>query len=213
MQKSAAKLLGAGLLEEVRARGTLPIWRRDESKGPLALRITRRGLKAIRVDDEPRRSGGASHKKIASGLRRRVAAAERGDLDKTARGRSRTPAVRSRAESQKRTAEPSNLVDRETRRTGAAQVHRVPASRRSRADSKQAYVITMLQRPEGATITAIMEVTGWRPHSVRGFLSAVVRKSLGLTLASDKGEHGRVYRIVCDGAAVPNLASSEQGAA
>lgn len=74
-------------------------------------------------------------------------------------------------------------------------------------------MITMLARPEGATIAAIIETTGWQPHSVRGFLSAVVRKSLGLTLASDKGEHGRVYRIVCDGAAVPNAASREQGTA
>lgn len=218
MQKSAAKLLDAGLLEEIRARGTLPIWRRDETKGSLALRITRRGLKAIRVEDEPQRSGTASHKsvshnKVGRGLRRGAAAAERGDIDKAARGRSRTPAIRTRAEPPKTAAEPTNSADRETPRTGAAQAQHVSAPRRSRAESKQAHVITMLHRPEGATIAAIVETTGWQPHSVRGFLSAVVRKSLGLTLTSDKGEHGRVYRILCDGAAVPNLASSEQGAA
>jgi Protein of unknown function (DUF3489) len=41
-----------------------------------------------------------------------------------------------------------------------------------------------------------MEVTGWRPHSVRGFLTAVVRKKLGLTLLSERPGEERVYRIV-----------------
>jgi hypothetical protein len=70
------------------------------------------------------------------------------------------------------------------------------AAKLSRSDSKQARVVTMLQRKQGATIAAIMEATGWMPHSVRGFLTAVVRKKLGLTLASEKTDEERVYRIV-----------------
>jgi hypothetical protein len=49
--KVVGKLLTQGLIEEIPARGERPIWRRDEENGALALRITRRGLAAIRIDE------------------------------------------------------------------------------------------------------------------------------------------------------------------
>lgn len=67
---------------------------------------------------------------------------------------------------------------------------------RTRADSKQALVIGLLQRPEGATIAQIMEATGWQQHTVRGTLAGTLKKRQGLTITSTKETGGqRVYRI------------------
>ena len=61
--------------------------------------------------------------------------------------------------------------------------------------SKQSRVVVMLQSPAGATIAAMMKVTGWQQHSVRGFLAGVVRKRLKLKLGSKKVDGNRVYQI------------------
>jgi hypothetical protein len=66
----------------------------------------------------------------------------------------------------------------------------------ARAHSKQARVLALLRRSSGATIGGVMRSTGWQSHTVRGFLTAVVRKKLGLKLASEKTDGERVYRIV-----------------
>jgi len=67
---------------------------------------------------------------------------------------------------------------------------------RTRDNSKQAEVIRMLQRPEGATIGQICTATGWQAHTVRGTFAGAFKKKLGLNIVSDKPQGGeRVYRI------------------
>ena len=50
VKKAISKLLTDGLVEEVPAGGMLPVWRRNNDRGPLALCITPRGLAAIGVE-------------------------------------------------------------------------------------------------------------------------------------------------------------------
>ena len=70
-------------------------------------------------------------------------------------------------------------------------------ARRTRDNSKQAAVIALLKRPEGATIGQICEATGWQAHTVRGTFAGAFKKKLGLTLTSEKATgQERVYHIV-----------------
>ena len=71
----------------------------------------------------------------------------------------------------------------------------------------------MLQGRQGASIATIMKTTGWQPHSVRGFLTAVVRNKLGLTLVSEKTGEERVYRIVAKDASPKRKGQSARKAA
>ncbi len=77
------------------------------------------------------------------------------------------------------------------------QVEVTPApSRKTRPDSKQAQLIAVLKRPQGASIEEITAQFGWQPHTVRGAIAGALKKKLGLTVLSEKVEgRGRVYRI------------------
>jgi hypothetical protein len=64
-----------------------------------------------------------------------------------------------------------------------------------RDGTKTASVIALLREPSGATLKAIMAMTGWQSHSVRGFISAQLTKKLGLRVQSFTRGGERVYRI------------------
>ncbi|MFZ6848129.1 DUF3489 domain-containing protein [Undibacterium sp. RuRC25W] len=62
--------------------------------------------------------------------------------------------------------------------------------------SKQAQVIAMLKRPEGATIAQICAATGWQAHTVRGTFAGTFKKKLGLEITSSKQQGSeRIYTI------------------
>jgi hypothetical protein len=68
--------------------------------------------------------------------------------------------------------------------------------RKTREGTKQALIIAMLRRPEGASIAEIAEASGWLHHTIRGMIAGALRKKLGLNVASTKeNERGRVYRL------------------
>ena len=60
----------------------------------------------------------------------------------------------------------------------------------TRPETKQAIVLGLLRRQNGASIAEIIEATDWQPHSVRGFFAGALKKRLKIKVISDKGEDG-----------------------
>ena len=66
----------------------------------------------------------------------------------------------------------------------------------TREGTKQAVLIELLKRPEGATLSQMTEATGWQVHTVRGAMAGALKKKLGLHITSEKQTGSdRVYRI------------------
>jgi hypothetical protein len=77
-----------------------------------------------------------------------------------------------------------------------------PKTPRTRENSKQAQMIELLKRPDGATLNQLIEATGWQAHTVRGAMAGALKKKLGLTITSDKATgQERTYRISSVGVA------------
>mgnify|MGYP001006371437 CR=1 FL=1 len=66
-----------------------------------------------------------------------------------------------------------------------------------RPGTKLAALVMALRRPQGATSLQLMLATGWQPHTVRGAISGMLRKKLGLNVVLARNDTGeRVYKVV-----------------
>jgi len=61
--------------------------------------------------------------------------------------------------------------------------------------SKQSRLISLLRTSEGCTISQMTDLTGWQAHTVRGVISGVLRKRLGLNVVCEKTVDGSSYKI------------------
>jgi hypothetical protein len=170
--KVVNKLLNEKLLQELRAKDDMPIWRRGDDNRPCSLRITKAGLKAIEVEDVAEASDN-------------IAAADPAEVA--------VPDMSTQAKSSER---PSRAKRSGAKKTAAVSAKATKASSdRIKRDSKQDKIVALLRRPEGADLDVLVKETGWQKHSVRGFLAGTVRKKLKLPLLSEKIDGVRTYRI------------------
>jgi hypothetical protein len=61
--------------------------------------------------------------------------------------------------------------------------------------TKSETILTLLRKPGGATLKALMEATGWQAHSIRGFISGQLAKKMRLKIKSVKRAGERVYSV------------------
>lgn len=78
----------------------------------------------------------------------------------------------------------------------SAATNKTKPQQNAEAETKKDLVIRLLRRQDGASVAELANATNWMPHSVRGFLTATIRKKLELPLVSTKAEGGeRRYHI------------------
>jgi hypothetical protein len=171
-KKVVDRLLNEKLLQELRAKDDMPVWRRGDDKRSYSLRITKAGLRAIEIQDvveAPDNNAAADPGEVAAA-----------DVSTEAKP-SKRPGRAKRSDAKKTTA-----VSARATKASSDQV---------KPDSKQDRIVALLQRPKGATLDALVKETQWQKHSVRGFLAGTVRKKLKLPLLSEKIDGVRTYRI------------------
>jgi Protein of unknown function (DUF3489) len=189
------KIKGGALdkvLGSLKAKGLIDHLGAPRGDDPAPLRITRAGLQVIGVETEDDPSEGATPGNTGAtaadaGPQVSDAAAPVTKADGAA-----TPARKGKFAKGKG----------KTRVTKAA-----PAEKPTpRAGTKQARMIEMLKRPEGATVEQIAAATGWQHHTIRGAISGALKKKLGLTVEAIRTREvgpnktgakgsGTVYRI------------------
>jgi hypothetical protein len=65
--------------------------------------------------------------------------------------------------------------------------------------NKTQQILALLQRPDGVTLKELVTATGWKPNSVRGFLSGTIGKKMATPVESFKSSEGdRSYRLPCE---------------
>jgi hypothetical protein len=107
--------------------------------------------------------------------------------------RPESPTNRIASRGREAVSEASGINDIDTRPGRLAETN---AETHRKSGNRSDEILALLKQPAGTTVDAIMLATGWQAHSVRGFISGTVRRKMGLSIISTRGESGvRNYRI------------------
>lgn len=141
------------------------------------------------IDERPAPNAAAAWREDKDGRRMILVITDAGlkAIDGEPAGKTRKKPTPAEARSKQRRSEQKTAGSKPKRHES------VPAVRQG---TKQALLIDLLKRKNGATIDEIGEATGWQAHSVRGAISGALKKKLGFAISSEKVDgRGRVYRI------------------
>jgi Protein of unknown function (DUF3489) len=170
---AVAKVLGS-----LKAKGLIAHQGAPRGDDPPPLRITRAGLEAIGVETEDDAPEGAPP-------------ADTGSMTADADSPAGVPAPAAEADGVKKRAKSKPARGKKVSTTARASREPEPAGEPSaqltpRSGTKQAQMIEMLRRPEGATVEQIAAATGWQHHTIRGAISGALKKKLGLTVEATR---------------------------
>ncbi len=204
--KIATSLVGRGLMQEVAGTPGMPVWRRDAEDRPVSLVITVEGRRAIGLEDdekscdvtpgeEPVESSTAHeaafatvkpHKMLVRKKQTRPTA-EKGSTPDTRASDTATGTA-----SEHDAGSPSQNADEVDGALADTALDRTPPA--PRAGSKQALLVGLLSRPQGATIAELTQATGWLPHTTRAALTRLRQSGHRVDSLRAKGEP-TLYRI------------------
>jgi uncharacterized protein DUF3489 len=173
------KLKGGALakvMHALRNRGLIRVL--DTDGGPERVVITSEGMAAIGVEPEGEEvAAGASEPDPAPTSADSDAPAVEAPTPATEADSAAAPAKRKAS----RTPKPAKAAPAAGEPDGQPTGKPTP-----RAGTKQALMIEMLKRPEGATVEQIAAATGWQHHTIRGAISGALKKKLGLTVEATR---------------------------
>jgi hypothetical protein len=112
--------------------------------------------------------------------------------------RSKVAPLRSNPSRTRPASQPKRLsgVKPKAKTRNKARIQPGPTPFSPRKGTKMAKVLALLKRPQGAGLKELLRATGWQPHSVRGFLSGIVVRKMGLKVSSIKAGSGeRRYAV------------------
>jgi Protein of unknown function (DUF3489) len=180
------------VMDSLRKRGLIRVL--DGDGGPERVVITSEGMAAIGVEADDNEAPAADTAPTAAEAESPVEAPAPAGEANGAKKRAKAGRAKRKAN-----AEPAA--------TGSEGDAPPTAKPTPRTGTKQAQMIELLKRPEGATVEQIAAATGWQHHTIRGAISGALKKKLGLTVEATRtrevgpnktGAKGSstVYRIV-----------------
>lgn len=174
--KALKPLLRSRFVEELPAKNGYPIYRRDPDAGPIALRVTEKGLSVIGIEPQEPISP-ESTKEVASkkGPRKSEPKKPKAKPKSAPAARKRGSAAKASGQGPKRDSAPQKAV--------------------AQPGAKQVLLIEMLQAKRGANMDAIVKATGWLPHTGRAMISGLRKAGFKIEVEQAEGQK-TVYRIV-----------------